>query len=402
MVDVRRIPLVGDDADVDDPRGRIHPRRRDRCRHAVDRGALRRRHGELLLSAREPLEDAQNVLVERAGEPAAAELRLPRRARHRDRIGPVLHQIAGRDAELDPEVGVGEGRPVDDALGRVVVDIHSVDLREVAVAVADARAQPSCRARLLQRALGAVLAQRMGARPFRRLAVAAPLQALLERGRSAQRSEDTRAPGRIIARRGKVALGKRVGLIFLLAREAEGPQSGLLRDIVRDRGAAENRADDLSEHAERIALRILLADVGMVGGDMRGLVAEREGELGLVVDDAHQLASDVDIAAGDGEGVLDRRINRRVMERLPRVRHAGDRADPAADELDIGRARTGLGPAQFLHDGGMLALSLGDVARVEVACAGLGADERRTDGDRRGGGQQDAFAHDSTLRTGPK
>ncbi len=242
----------------------------------------------------------------------------------------------------------------------------------------------------------------MRARPFRRGTAVASLDPGFESAGTGQGRQHSGATARIVAGVDQIADAEPVRLIFLLAREAEGPQSGLLRDIVRDRGAAENRADDLSEHAERIALRILLADAGMVGGDMRGLVAEREGELGLVVDDAHQLASDVDIAAGDGEGVLDRRINRRVMERLPRVRHAGDRADPAADELDIGRARTGLGPAQFLHDGGMLALSLGDVARVEVACAGLGADERRTDGDRRGGGQQDAFAHDSTLRTGPK
>ena len=56
------------------------------------------------------------------------------------------------------------------------------------------------------------------------------------------------------------------------------------------------------------------ARLRVVRGDMAGLMAEHEGQLGLVVHHPHQLARDVDIAARRREGVLDRRVERREAE----------------------------------------------------------------------------------------
>ena len=58
----------------------------------------------------------------------------------------------------------------------------------------------------------------------------------------------------------------------------------------------------------RIELRVDadLRACAWLRGDMAGLMAEHEGQLGLVVHQPHQLAGDVDIAAGHREGILDR------------------------------------------------------------------------------------------------
>src|SRR6185369_13072021 len=113
-----------------------------------------------------------------------------------------------------------------------------------------------------------------------------------------------------------------IGLIFLVPRETQSPQLGLLVDDVADRRATEDRTEDLAENAAVAALRILLADVRVVGGDMPCLMTEREGELRLVIHQRQQLASDVDVAAGDAHGVFDGGIERRVMKRLTGVSDA--------------------------------------------------------------------------------
>ena len=52
-------------------------------------------------------------------------------------------------------------------------------------------------------------------------------------------------------------------------------------------------------------VRILLTNMGVVGGDMADFVPERERELQLVVHQGHQLTGDVDIPARNRERVLD-------------------------------------------------------------------------------------------------
>ena len=73
-----------------------------------------------------------------------------------------------------------EDRAVDDALRGIVVDIDAFELIEERIAVAKPGAHASRRPRFAKRALHAVLAQRVGARPFRDLPVLAALDARLE------------------------------------------------------------------------------------------------------------------------------------------------------------------------------------------------------------------------------
>jgi len=67
----------------------------------------------------------------------------------------------------------------------------------------------------------------------------------------------------------------------------------------------------------------------VVSGDVADLVAKREGQLRLIVHQGHQLASDVDVAARDGEGILDSRVQ--DGEAIGLRRDAGISSDPASD-----------------------------------------------------------------------
>jgi hypothetical protein len=63
------------------------------------------------------------------------------------------------------------------------------------------------------------------------------------------------------------------------------------------------------------------------------------------------------------------------MNHLAGVGDARKGGNAAADRFDIGRARAGLCPAEFLNQSGILALGFGNFARVEKAgpCALAGA-----------------------------
>ena len=88
---------------------------------------------------------------------------------------------------------MSEHWPVDDSLGRIVVDIFALELGQEDVAVGHSTAEPAGGAGLDQSALHAVFAQGMGARPFGGLAVAAALNPRLKRRIPRERSEN---PGR--------------------------------------------------------------------------------------------------------------------------------------------------------------------------------------------------------------
>ena len=66
---------------------------------------------------------------------------------------------------------MGEAAAFDDALCWIVVDVDALQLGEERVAVAQALADPAGALRRGQRALRAILAQRVRARPFGRRAV---------------------------------------------------------------------------------------------------------------------------------------------------------------------------------------------------------------------------------------
>jgi hypothetical protein len=84
-----------------------------------------------------------------------------------------------------------------------------------------------------------------------------------------------------------------------------------------------------------------------------------DGKLGLVVHQAHQLARDVDVAAGHREGVHHRRVQGRDREgAVAAPRYPGRRGDLASDRGDVVAARAGLGAAEFGNDLRMLLCGL--------------------------------------------
>ena len=87
-----------------------------------------------------------------------------------------------------------EERPIDNALLRIVVDGLAVDLGQEPVAVGHPGAEPSGGPGLGERALHSVLAQWMGARPFRRLAIGPALDPRFERRLASQRGENPAPP----------------------------------------------------------------------------------------------------------------------------------------------------------------------------------------------------------------
>ena len=117
---------------------------------------LRRRDRKVGFSASQLPEGEQDRIVQATAILASAELRLAGRARNRHRVGTVGHQIALRNSELDPKVGVSEGRPLDHALRRIVVNIDSFEFAQELVAIADPGPEPACRLSGSQRPLHSV------------------------------------------------------------------------------------------------------------------------------------------------------------------------------------------------------------------------------------------------------
>src|SRR5205814_777990 len=74
-----------------------------------------------------------------------------------------------------------------------------------------------------------------------------PRHPRFERAVTAQRRENSRGAGRVITRADHVPEAERIGLIFLLAREAQHIEPRARSDDIRNAGA-EDRADDLTEH----------------------------------------------------------------------------------------------------------------------------------------------------------
>ena len=127
---------------------------------------------------------------------------------------------------------MGERPPFDHSLGGIVVDVDAFELGQELVAVAHAGAEPAGCPRLGKRALHAVLAQRVGARPFRRLAAVAALHARFQRSRAGQRGEDSGAAGRIVARaRPYIAVPACPPDIPARARSSGSPAASALRHL---------------------------------------------------------------------------------------------------------------------------------------------------------------------------
>ena len=109
-----------------------------------------------------------------------------------------------------------------------------------------------------------------------------------------------------------------------------------------------------------------LALLVMVGGDVTRFVADDECQLGLVVDDAHQLPGYIDIAARYGERVFNRAVKRGEMIDLPSVGRTGIGRNPPADSLYISGARTRFGTSELGNDFRMLPGCFLHIALVEI------------------------------------
>jgi len=141
------------------------------------------------------------------------------------------------------------------------------------------------------------------------------------------------------------------------------------------------------------ALSILLADMGVVGGNVTNFMTERKGELGLVIHQSHELAGYVNITSRHRKSVLDGRIERREMQRLPGIGDARESPNAAADGLHVSGPRTRFRASQLTNQLGMIALRFGDVLRIEIAQLLRGG---RSDGQSSGGEKKDPVTHDSS------
>ena len=366
------IPLIGEHAHIDRARRGVGAPGDVGCGNAVDLRLLQRSKLNLRLATGQLLDHLSDIGLHVAVEAATGKLRLPARSLDGHRAGAVLHQISGRHHELQAQVGMDEAAPLDHALRRIVVDHHPVELRQERVAIAHAAADAAGLPCGLRRLRHAILAQRMRTCPFRGCAVGIALDARFQRGRARQLGQHRRPGVGVIASLRHVADAEHIGLIFLVAAEAQRAQFRKLLCALRDQPAERVVPDDgakhRSKHAEdRIILRRRFARLRVVGGDVAGFVADDERQFGLVVHDAHQLAGDVDVPARDREGILDRRVQCREAIRLAGIGGARKRRHPAPDGFDIGRARSGLGAAKFGDHLRMLLDRFLDVALAEGA-----------------------------------
>ena len=74
--------------------------------------------------------------------------------------------------------------------------------------------------------------------------------------------------------------------------------------------------------------------------DMGDFMAQNERQFGFVVHQRHKLASDIDKATGDGESVVDVRIEQRDGVIVRAGRQPRLHGDPLADTANICRLRT--------------------------------------------------------------
>ncbi len=186
---------------------------------------------------------------------------------------------------------------------------------------------------------------------------------------------------RIVSGPLEVGHAELVGLQFLTARIAQGGElrrgAGDLLAELAESAVAEHRAGEhLPEHAkQRVLLRFRLALGRMPRRDVADLMPHDRGQFGLVVHQVDKLAGDVDIAAGNGEGIVDRAVEQRDGKRRLGVCQARLDGNVLADLLDVLRLRAGfrtavLGEELGVVFGPLRCLLLGDRRTGGNAAAG--------------------------------
>ena len=281
---------------------------------------------------------------------------------------------------------MAEGLAVDDPLCRIVVIGKSIEHSQERGVL---NVRSGCGAHLLRklaRAGHTIRTVRMGARPGRHRIGLPSLDPGGERLVIVQLAKHRRHAIGVIARSGGVADTQAVRLILLRAAEPEGVElcPGAC-DASQDVAAGEpaySRRQKPAQGSSRVAL------VGMPRGDVPDFVAEHRCELRLAVHQGEQLAGDIDIAAGDRERVLDRRIEQGHREVTLRVREPGLNGHALADSFDERRLGPRIGAAELRQQLGMGLRTLSLVGSGDGAgCLCRGRKRRRHDqggSDRRG------------------
>ena len=340
----------------------------------MDAGAadLARRHAHTPAQRRQHIVD---IGIEVAAIGCGAELRLPARSGDRHRIRAIFHPEPARRGKAQAQLGMAEPAAVDHPLLRIVAIEHAVQRRQKGIAIARRAGGPS-RLRLARRAVHARRRIGVRARPFRH-GPGAPRHLRVQVALRGKRRQHVGQRARIIAARRQIADAQVIRLIFLAARKFERQQLAARADPLLDQpGKARIAQQRAGQHlqqraADRIALRRLLSPLPMLGRDMAHFMAQHPGQLGLVIHQRHQLARHIDIAARNGEGVVDRGIEQGDGEIALRVGQPRLHRDPSPDRLDVTRLRPGIGAAKFLQQFRML---LGARRLVLLADRGRGAD----------------------------
>ena len=213
-----------------------------------------------------------------------------------------------------------------------------------------------------------------------------------QRGLGPRCLQKARHRRRVEAGAAQVAHAQRVGLELVRARIALHVGTGSEVRDVRDGLVVDDRVDDCRTEAGDEAVAVTLGAVA--GGHVADLVGDHACELRLVVGERHQAARDMDVAAGQGEGVDLRAVEDDEGEgRLGLFRGL---LEQPAEARDVAlQRRVVVEAAERLHQLGMLlgtdpSLFLGREEGGELLVAGRRIDAAPAEQKRRRRGQREA------------
>ena len=283
---------------------------------------------------------------------------------------------------------MAEGLAIDDAFLGIIVIGHAIEHPQESGVLRRRRLRTAGRLRQRGGAAHTVRAVGMGRGPSGHGIGITPGGPRGEVARRGQRGEHVGRGVGVIAGGGHVADAQTIGLIFLIAAifqrvELRTGADQLGRQIAAGQQPRARRQDRADGGAGVAALR-------MARGDMADFMPQHRGKLRLRIHQREQLSGDIDIAAGNGEGVLHRRVERRHGEIALCVGQARLDRHALADALDKGRLRAGIAAAILRHELriGLRALRLvGGRDRPRLLRDGRGGDGR--DERKHGGGSDE-------------
>ncbi len=240
--------------------------------------------------------------------------RIALRAQGHDAVGPVVHAPAGRELHGEAKHRVQQLIVADQSLLRTVAEHHAPQLLQVFVA-ALARRHHRIFVRLAHHLFQARVVARVGVEGAVVAARLASVPLGLIRGKQFlvfQHADDVDHRLRRIAGAREILCAQAVRFQLVLATVAGRPRLRQGLQQVCAGLVAQPRYQHRTEHRSqpRRGLCALLAH-SVARGDVPDLVADHPGEFGLGIQIGHDAARDVDIAAGQREGVDVRAVDHR-------------------------------------------------------------------------------------------